>query len=198
MNALFVAFLLISSTLETPLMTRDGVLVRLDASLVVTFDSRAKISVTGARCLLLPSQGQVRGRNDLDEVHVVEGLLVCVLICPIQRVDVVVCPSARASREVLLCHVLHNDIAQLRTETQVVDLVGKSVRVLVLEVVLEVVHVEVAVREGLSGGDVEVANDLVDLDAALEAASLLALFVKVLSVVFTLALLHTLATTERP
>jgi hypothetical protein len=121
-----------------------------------------------------------------------------VLVCPIQRVDVVVRPSTRTSREVLLCHVLHNDVAQLGTETQVVDLVGKGVCVLVLEVVLEVVHVEVAVREGLPGGDVEVANDFVDLDAALEAASLLTLFVKVLGVVFALALLYTLATTERP
>jgi hypothetical protein len=60
-NALFVAFLLISSALETPLVARDGVLVRLDASLVVTFDGRAKIGVTGASCLLLPAQGQVGG-----------------------------------------------------------------------------------------------------------------------------------------
>lgn len=44
----------------------------------------------------------------------------------------------------------------------------------------------------------EVANDLVDLDAALKTASLLTLFVKVLSVVFALALLNTLATAERP
>lgn len=109
-----------------------------------------------------------------------------------------VCPSARTSREVLLCHVLHDDVAQLRAKTQVVDLVGKGVRVLVLEVVLQVVHVKVAVREGLPGGDVEIANDFVDLDAALETASLLTLFVKVLRVVFALALLHTLATTERP
>nr|GFD56677.1 hypothetical protein [Tanacetum cinerariifolium] len=87
-----------------------------------------------------------------------------------------------ASRELLLRHVLYNDIAQLGAETKVVDLVGKRMRVLVLEVILKVVHVQVAVGEGLPGCNVEVANDLVDLDTALKTTSLLSLFVQVLRV----------------
>jgi len=58
--------------------------------------------------------------------------------------------------------------------------------------------VHVAGREGLSRSDVEVTNNLVNLDAALETATLLSLCVEVFSVVFPLALLDTLAAAERP
>jgi hypothetical protein len=44
----------------------------------------------------------------------------------------------------------------------------------------------------------EVSNDLVDANAALETASLLSLLVEMLGVVFALALLDTLAATKRP
>ena len=44
----------------------------------------------------------------------------------------------------------------------------------------------------------EVANDLVDLDAALETASLLTLGIKMLGVVFALTLLDALASTKGP
>lgn len=44
----------------------------------------------------------------------------------------------------------------------------------------------------------EVSNNLVDLDAALETASFLALCVQVLGVVFALALLYALAATKGP
>jgi hypothetical protein len=60
------------------------------------------------------------------------------------------------------------------------------------------VYVHVASREGLSRGNVEVAYDLVDLDAAIEAASLLSLRVQMLSVVFALTLLYVLAASKRP
>jgi hypothetical protein len=79
-----------------------------------------------------------------------------------------------------------------------VDLVRKSVRVFVLEVILQVVNVHIASGERLSRGDVKVTDDLVDLDTALEPAALLSLSVEVLGVMFALALLHTLAATERP
>lgn len=75
---------------------------------------------------------------------------------------------------------------------------GEGMRVLVLEVVLEVVHVHVASGERLSGSDVEVSDDLVDSNATLETASLLSLLVEVLGVVFALALLNALAAAKRP
>jgi hypothetical protein len=57
---------------------------------------------------------------------------------------------------------------------------------------------EVAVGEGLSGGNVEVSDDLVDLDATLQATSLLALLIEMFGVVLSLALLDALTTAKRP
>lgn len=79
-----------------------------------------------------------------------------------------------------------------------VDLVGEGVCVLVPEVVLQIVNMEVAVRKGLSRGNVEISNDFVNLDAAFKTAAFLALCIKVFGVVFALALLDALATTEGP
>jgi hypothetical protein len=45
---------------------------------------------------------------------------------------------------------------------------------------------------------VEVSDDFVDSNAALETAALLSLLVEVLGVVFALALLYALSATERP
>lgn len=42
-------------------------------------------------------------------------------------------------------HVLDNDIAKLGAEAKLVNLVGEGMRVLVFEVVLEIVNVQVAV-----------------------------------------------------
>jgi hypothetical protein len=69
---------------------------------------------------------------------------------------------------------------------------------LVLEVVLKIVYVEVAIGERLSWCEVEVSNDLVDTDATLETATLLALSIEVFRVVLTLALLDAFTTAERP
>jgi hypothetical protein len=199
-DALLVALFLIVATSETPLVAGDRVLVGLNAALVVAFDGRTKelVVLSKARSLLLPAKGQVGGRHDLDEVHEIVGLFACLLLSVIKRVDVVASPSSWAGVLVLLLHVCNDRVAQLRTEAQVVDLVCERVRIFVLEVVLEVVHVHVASRERLSRRNVEVSNDLVDTNAALETASLLSLLVEVLGVVFTLTLLDTLATTKRP
>ena len=75
---------------------------------------------------------------------------------------------------------------------------GEGMRILVLEVIFKVMYMEIAIGEGLSRGNVEVSNDLVHLDVALETASLLALLVEMLSVVLAFTLLDALATTERP
>lgn len=109
-----------------------------------------------------------------------------------------VCPSSRTGREVLALHVGDNSVAQLGTESKVVDLVGKGVRVLVLEIVLEIVYMEIAVGERLSWRNVEVSNDFVYTNAALETASLLALCIEVLSVVLTFTLLDALTAAKGP
>lgn len=117
MNTLLVAFFLISATLEASLVASNGILVCLNASFVVMLDDRANVFITWARNLLLPTKWQIGGGDDLDKVHEVEGLLICVLIRTIQRINVVVRPAAWTSREMVLCHVLHNNIAQLGTES---------------------------------------------------------------------------------
>jgi len=199
-DALLVALFLIVPAGKTPLVAGNRVLVGLNAALVVALDGRTKelVVLSKARSLLLPAKGQVGGRDDLDKVHEVVCLLGGLLLGIIERVDVVASPSSRAGVLVLLLHIRNDRVAQLRTEAQVVDLVGERVRVFVLEVVLEVVHVHVASGERLSRRNVEVSNDLVDANAALQTASLLSLLVEVLGVVFTLALLDALATTKRP
>jgi hypothetical protein len=111
---------------------------------------------------------------------------------------VVVCPSPWPRIRMLPLHLLDHYIAQLWAKTEMVDLMREGMRVLILEVVLQIVDVQVAVRERLSGGDVEVSYDLIDADTALETASFLALLVEVLGVVFALALFYALAAPKRP
>jgi hypothetical protein len=200
MNTLLVALLFISSTSKAPLVAGNGVLMCLDTALVISVNGGAQklVVLRGSRGFLLPTQGQVSGRDYLDKVHVVVGLLISDLVRVVERVDVMAGPSARASVLVLLLHVCNDRITQLRPKAQMVDLMRKSMRILILEVVVQVVYVHVAVRERLSGGNVEVTDNLVDPNATLETASLLSLGVEVLRIVLALALLHTLTSTERP
>jgi hypothetical protein len=98
----------------------------------------------------------------------------------------------------LLLHVRNDHVAELRAEAQLVDLVREGMVVLVLEEVLQVVYVQVAVRERLSGSNVKVAHDLVDADAALETAPFLTLSIEVLGVVFAFTLFDTLPAAKGP
>lgn len=65
-----------------------------------------------------------------------------------------------------------------------------------VKVVVQVVHVHVAVAEAAARCDVEVAHDLVDADHAFDPAALVALLVEPLAVSLALALLHALAAPE--
>lgn len=95
-------------------------------------------------------------------------------------------------------HVLDDHIAELRAKAKLVDPMGKGVRVLILEVVLEIVDVQVAVGEGLSRSNVEVSDDLVDTDTALKTTSFLALLIEMFGVVLSLALFDSLSTAKGP
>lgn len=176
------------------------VLMRLNAALVRSIDgSTEKLVVFGRpRDLLLPAEWQVSGRHDLDEVHEVVSLFIGMLLGVVQRIDVVVRPPTGTGPCVLLLHILDNDIAKLGTEAKLVNLVGEGMRILILEVVLEIVYVKVAVRERLSGRNMKVTDNLVDADASLKTTSFLTLLVEMFGVVFSLALFNSLSTTERP
>lgn len=67
-----------------------------------------------------------------------------------------------------------------------------------LEVILQIVHMHEAVREAATGGDVEVADDLVDAHDALDAAAFFALGFEALCVAFAVALFDVLAFSEGP
>ena len=199
MYALLVAFLLISPTLKTSLVACDRVLMCLQASLVIAPNDSTNIFVRRARSLFLPAQRQIGSGDNLYKIHIVVRFLASLLLGVIQGVDVVVGPATRAScRCMFLEHILQVVFAQLGAKTKVVDLVGEGMRIFVLEVVLEVMYVKIAIGEGLSRSNVEVSNNLVHLDVALETASLLALLVEMLGVVLAFTLLNALATTERP
>jgi len=108
-----------------------------------------------------------------------------------------ICPATGSRRPVLLLHVRNHLVAQLRPEAQVVDRVRERVR-LVAEVVVQVVHMEIAVGKGFARRNVEVSNDFVDADGAGKTAALAALLVELLGVVLALALLDVLAAAKRP
>lgn len=198
MQSLAVALLAGIAACQATLVARHTVLVGLNAvrlALAVV----AQLDQLGGNVedasLLLPAERQVGGRDHLDEVHVVVGLLFRLLLCVVERVQVVVRPG-----HALLANARDDLVRQLGPEAQVVHLVREGVldAVAAGEVVLQVVYVHVAVAETLAGSKVEVSNHLVDADAALDAASLLPLRVQVLAVVFPLALLDALAPTEGP
>jgi hypothetical protein len=58
--------------------------------------------------------------------------------------------------------------------------------------------VHVAITEAAARGDVEVANNLVNAQPALDSAALVALLIQLLAVVLALALLDVFAPTESP
>ena len=195
--SLLVTFGGIVATGQAALMARDRVLMRLEAAVA----GPAKGSECGAVVLaeageaLLPAEREVRRRNNLDKVHVVVVRVVGLLVRVVEGVYVVVRPGHG-----LGAHLLVHVVGQLGPEAKMVDRVGERVAALHrrLPVVLEVVHVHVAVAEAPAGRKVEVANDLVDAQATVDAAALMPLLVQLLSVVLALALLDPLALTKRP
>ena len=103
------------------------------------------------------------------------------------------------------CHTsfanLCNDIVrELGPKTKVMDLVGERVldTVPASIIVFEVVYVHVSIAERLARSKVKVADDLVDADAAFDAAAFAALLVELFAVVFALALLDVLPSAKGP
>ena len=99
-----------------------------------------------------------------------------------------------------LAHLLCNLLGKLRTKAERMDSVGEEVATLNrgIKKIVQVVDVHVAVAETSSGSNMEIADHFVDTNASLNAASFVSLGIQALCVVFTLALLHILTTSERP
>jgi hypothetical protein len=64
-----------------------------------------------------------------------------VLLGVVERIDVVVRPSACGRALVFPLHVLDNHIAELRAKAKLVNPMGEGMRILVLEIILEIVDV---------------------------------------------------------
>lgn len=196
MKALLVSLGRIVATSQAALVACHGVLVSLDTAIAeVAKETKARAFLVLDRGTLLPVEGKVGCRHNLDEVHEVVVGVVGLLVGAVERVAVVVSPGVGA-----LGHLLGDGVGQLRTEAEGVDDVGEVVLGIVggLPVVLEVVDVHVSVAEGAARSQVEVSNDLVHAEATLNAAALPALLLQLLGVVLTRALLDVLSLTERP
>jgi hypothetical protein len=192
-QTLLVALGGIITTRQASLVAGHGVLVRLDTAVkrvavVSDPDAVVGLAVDGR---VLVAQGQVRGGHNLDKVHKIEVAVVRELSHAVQRVDVVVGPRA-------VLGLLAKIIWKLGSKPELVDRVLKRVGNIALPVVLQIVHVHVAVAETAAGGKVEVANDLVDTQATLDTAALLSLLVQLLGIVLALALLDILSPAKGP
>lgn len=200
MNPLLMPCLLIIAAHKTALVARNAVLVRFNATLIVTIDRSAEDISMFARsgCFLLPTEREVSRRDNLDEIHIIECLFIRVLLRPIQWVDMVISPTSRFTNRLALRHTLDDDVGELGTESQMMDLVREAVVCSVFEVVVQIVHVQIAVGETLSWCDVEVSDHFVHADSTFESAAFCALGIEVLGIVFALALLYAFAATEGP
>jgi hypothetical protein len=179
---------------QAALVAGNGVLVSLDdavGGLAEVAQVGALLGVEAVGSLL--AEGEEARRHNLDKVHVVVVGVVSLLLVTIQRVQVVV-----GERLEVLADAVHDLKGQLRTESQAVDCVGEVVADIGVPVVLEIVHVHVAAAEAAAGGQVEVSDDLVDTNASLNAAALMALGLELLGVVLALALLDALTLAKGP
>jgi hypothetical protein len=197
---LCVALSGIVTTRQTSLMASHRVLVSLNAAIFrVTIGSKASVVVlqetSNLDTLAIPAERKVGGRHDLDEVHKVEVGVVDLLARVVEGVLVVVGP-----KRALGANLLGNVVGQLRSEAERVDIVSEVVRLALrdIPVVLQVVDVHVTAAKASAGSKVEVTNDLVHTQTTLDTASLLALGIQLLAIVFSLALLNTLATAKGP
>jgi hypothetical protein len=197
-QSFLVTFLPVITTCQASLMACYTVLMSFNATrFTVTIASQFDklMGQVKDRALSLPPQGQIGGRNHLDKVHEIVGLLVCLVLGIVKRVDVVVGPS-----HALLAYLGNNVVRQLRTEAKMVNLMGEGVFNVIgaSPVVLKIVNVHVAVAERFARSEVEVANDLVDTDSTFDTTALSTLLIEMLRVVLACTLLNVLASSKRP
>ena len=142
-----------------------------------------------------PAKRKVRRGNNLDKVHVVEVRISSALAGIIKGILAVVLP-----REVVGGHLCKGRLWKLRAESEGVDHVGKVVLLAIrgLDIVLQVVDVHISVAEAAARSQMEVSNNLVNLEGALDATSFGSLRVQLLGVVFALTLLDVLSPAKSP
>ena len=198
-QSLLVSLGLVAAAPKRALVRGDRVLVGFNASLgsvceAVRTERRLVIgTVDRRRESGVPSQGQVRGRNHLEEVHEIECGLIGRLLGVVERVGVVVIGPLPAA-----CQLS----GKLRSKPELVDLVGHAVLVFGgcprHEVVLDVMRMQVHVCEAATRCNVEVADHLINPQNTFDPTAFAALGLKFLAVSFPLTLLNVLADSKRP
>ena len=91
-------------------------------------------------------------------------------------------------------------IGQLWPKPQLMDLMGECMPAgyRALKVIIQIMDMHHSIRETPTRRDVEVPNDFIDAEPALDPTTLLSLCIKLLAIVFPFALLHTIASAKCP
>jgi len=144
--------------------------------------------------LIIPTEWQVGSRHYFDKVHVVECPILRRLLRVVQRIQMMI----RISRALTPREPLQRPIRHLRSKPQTMNLMRKRMSLGTTKVILQIMHMRLSITEALSRRKVEVSYDLVDADAAFDAAAFAALLVELLAVVFALALFDVFAAAEGP
>lgn len=191
-----MAFVGIVATGEVTLVAGHRVLVRLDtavAGAAVGAEDNIVVKLEEAIAFIFPAEREVRSGHDLDEVHEIEAGFVGVLAGVVKRVHAMVGP-----RQERLLQAASDRVGEMGPEAKVMDDVSEVMGNFRVPVVLEVVHVHIAVAEAAPRGEVEVSDDLVDTQAAFDSASLVALLVETTRIVFQYTLLDIFSASETP
>ena len=201
MQLLLMPFRGIAAPIQTPLMTRNRILMRLQTAIFTSAMTSYRQYIiqlvrTAQRIALgLPFQRQITRAHHLDKVHIIKRRIIRHLLRLIQRIQMMVRP-----RHTPRTQPLRHALGHLRPKPQMMDLMRKRMRhpVRRVQVIIQIVHVHGAVAETAAGRDVEIANDFVDAEAAFDAAALAALGVELFAVVLALALFDVFAAAEGP
>ena len=183
MQSLFMPFLGIAPSTQTPLMTSHGVLVRLQAAVLAPPMTshgqkiiQKRIILSTKRAVLpLPPKWEIARTNHLNKIHIIECRVVRDLLCLIQRVQMMVRPRHRILCSEPLCHTFRH----LGTEAQMMDLMRKSMRIPIrrIQIVVQIMHVHRSITETPSRRNVKIPNDLVDAESAFDPTALTTLCV---------------------
>ena len=191
----------IAPAVKTSLVARHRILMRLHTAILAP-SHRAQgqniadlIPAARHQILGFPPEGEVRGRDDLDKVHIIERRIVRHLLGPVKRVDVMVRPG-RALRAQFLRHTLRD----LRPKSQLVDLMRKGVSTGDggIQVVVQVMDMHRTTAEAAAWRNVEIPNDFINAEAAFDPAPLLPLRVQLFGIMHSFALLYILPASKRP
>ncbi len=130
MHPFLMSLLGITAPTQTPLVTRHRVLIRLDAPVVTLSVVSQPDHLIGDTLQALqqtrtsfPAQGEVRSRDDLDEIHIMIHRVVRELFGFVQGIDMMICPGHGF---ILPSQLRHHIVFQLRSEPEMVHVMREG------------------------------------------------------------------------